>query len=100
MLIFKLEAEKQTWAHYRKAFAKYQKQNQRESVSDIRRPEVVIEGNAIEDIVFPRPQLPASNSNSSQRLNLSSSQTDWLTHSLTKQDTPLHWLTNCSLSCL
>jgi hypothetical protein len=38
---------------------------------------------------YPRTQLPASKSNTSQRLNLSSSLTAWLTQSLNW----LHWLT-------
>jgi hypothetical protein len=44
----------------------------------------------------PRPQLPAFHSNSSQWLNLSSSLTDWLTHSVTHQPTNSKWLTQLS----
>jgi hypothetical protein len=40
---------------------------------------------------YPRPQLLASHSNSSQRLNLSIS----LTNSVTHQPTQISWLTNC-----
>jgi hypothetical protein len=39
---------------------------------------------------YTRPQLSASHSNSSQRLNLSSFLTDWLTQSLTNQVTQLN----------
>jgi hypothetical protein len=46
---------------------------------------------------YPQPQLPASHSNSSQQLNLSSSLTSWLTQSLTNQlnSTDQLTLTNC-----
>jgi hypothetical protein len=40
----------------------------------------------------PRPKLPASNSNSTQRLNRSSSLTHWLTQSLTSKFNS-YWLT-------
>jgi hypothetical protein len=48
----------------------------------------------------PRPQPPASNSNSSQRLNLSSSLTDWLTHSLTNKLSSLTLLKSTDFTSL